>query len=99
MRYRQFKVTEGRKLHQDTGKPWTVRAVVVGFGIDNADLERVLTLNVGQCFDWGDWRIERVADFGDTEDCPHADPHRYCAVCPVDPCPIGLEQENRGRHG
>lgn len=24
------------------------------------------------------------------EDCPHASPHRYCATCVSDPCPIGL---------
>jgi len=28
------------------------------------------------------------------DDCPHADPHRYCAECVVDPCPIGFGKKD-----
>lgn len=27
------------------------------------------------------------------KECPHAKPHRYCSVCVVDPCPIGLGEK------
>lgn len=49
--------------------------------------------------DYGDGKRETLRACADTlrilcevrfDDCPHAAPHRYCAQCPVKPCPIGL---------
>lgn len=34
-------------------------------------------------------KLLEAADQGQKA-CPHAAPHVYCAVCPVDPCPLGL---------
>lgn len=34
--------------------------------------------------------LRMLVDSTQPKDCPHAAPHRYCAECPVRPCPVGL---------
>lgn len=41
-----------------------------------------------------DCLVRSALDAPKQEDCPHANPHRYCASCVADPCPIGLGQKD-----
>ena len=62
---------------------WQAEAEFRGGGTDEAARARRETLR--ECAD-----VLRGLCELRFEDCPHAAPHRYCAECPVKPCPIGL---------
>jgi len=58
------------------------------FGLETEPLRRYLNA----CSNSLHSRIGALFDISEAEneDCPHNWPYRYCDVCKVDPCPIGL---------
>lgn len=56
-------------------------------GADSRSTERA-TLRM--CADTLRMLVQTAGDRQKQEDCPHAEPFRYCPRCPVSPCPIGL---------